>query len=268
MRKAPIEDDSSRSLGARRRLHIPNPFSQFQLCTLLANNWTDVEKHCASSPLSVSVPVADSSGLRALKARIDGSELALSRARVRSAAKFLLRTDIVRFYGSLYTHSVPWSWQGKAAAKATRRGGFANDLDTELRNLQDGQTLGIPVGPDTSFVVAEIVATAIDRELAQHRFVGFRFMDDYEFGFSTRVAAEAALAVIEDVLAGYELAVNPRKTTIDQLPVELDRPWVDEFRTTGLGFLQSSSALIGYFNRAFELKQRFPNDPVLAYAVA
>jgi len=103
--------------------------------------------------------------------------------------------------------------------------------------------------------------------LAQHGLNGFRFMDDYEFGFSTRTAAEAALAVIEEVLAEYELAVNPRKTTVDQLPIPLDRPWVEEFRSDVVGF-DTTSALIGYFNRAFELKQRFPGDPVLAYAVA
>src|SRR5262249_48950299 len=32
--------------------------------------------------------------------------------------------------------------------------------------------------------------------------------------------------------------------------------------------VRSVSGLVRYFNRAFDLKQRFPHDPVLAYAVA
>lgn len=106
---------------------------------------------------------------------------------------------------------MPWAIHGKAAAKASRRGGFANGSDEALRNLRDGQTLGIPVGPDTSFVVSEVIATAIDHELAAKKLHGFRFMDDYEFGFSTRASAEIALATIEEVLSGYEFRFEHEK---------------------------------------------------------
>jgi hypothetical protein len=59
-----------------------------------------------------------------------------------------------------------------------------------------------------------------------------------------------------------------RKTTIDQLPVELDRPWIDELRDSQALLVKSTKGVVRYFNRAFELKQRFPHDPVWAYAVA
>jgi hypothetical protein len=253
--------------GSRRRLHIPNPLSQFSVTKILVDNWKEVDRHCEKADFSVSRPLPDLTGRRALKPAVEGSDLALARVRVRSGARFILRADIARFYGSLYTHSLPWALNGKLAAKASRRGGFANDLDEALRNCQDGQTLGIPVGPDTSFVVSEIVASSIDNELIAKGLHGFRFVDDYEFAFNTRAAAEIALATIEEILANYELALNLRKTTIDQLPIELERPWIDELRHTPIA-LFDQPGLLRYFNRAFELKQRYPHDPVIAYSVA
>lgn len=152
-----------------------------------------------------------------------------------------------------------------------RRGGFANDLDTLLRNLQDGQTLGIPISPDSSLAVAEILACAVDKEI-HHRagLMGFRFMDDYEFGFTSRSAAEAALAEIELALAEFELGVNPRKTSIDELPIALDRGWATNLNT--FRFSKPNDVrreeLIRYFDLAFEFKVRYPTETVLAYAIA
>lgn len=254
--------------GARRRLHIPNPFAYARLCALLVDNWNVVNAHCNASPLAVSSPTDDPMLLRAVRPKCEGQELAFERARVRANSRFILRTDITRFFGSIYTHSVPWALVGKAVAKTNRFGGFANELDKHLRELQDGQTLGIPVGPDASFIVAEIVATAVDHLLWRAGLRGFRFMDDYEFGFSSRSDAEAALPIIEEGLATFELALNGRKTSIDQLPVELDRPWIAEIQSLPLELLFSRPTIVRFFNRVFELKAAFPHDPVLAYAVS
>ncbi len=256
--------------GQRRRLQIPNPFSYYKVCNLLEKNWSVIEKHFKLSPYSMSLPTTDPSGLRAAKPQLDGSELGVKRAKVRSSARFLLRTDISRFYSSIYTHSIPWALEGKAIAKKSRKGGFANHLDEALRDLQDGQTLGIPIGPDASLVIAEIIACAIDMQIANRGLEGMRFMDDYEFGFTSRSAAEAGLVFLEETLADFELAVNQSKTSIEQLPVELDRGWNNEIKSYSLGDTGDVSAqeLINYFNRVFELKTKYPADAVLAYAVA
>jgi hypothetical protein len=76
--------------------------------------------------------------------------------------------------------------------------------------------------------------------------------------------------VLEEILADFELAINQGKTSIDQLPVELDRGWINEIKnyplpTTGE---VGSQDLINYFNRVFELKAKYAADAVLAYAVA
>jgi hypothetical protein len=256
--------------GRRRRLHIPNPFGYYRLCRLLDGGWERLEKQFSKSQYSVSIPVPDATGFRALVPRVDGGELSIERARVRSAARFILRTDISRFYSSIYTHSIPWALEGKTVAKSKRIGGLANDLDAAYRELQDGQTFGIPIGPDASLVTAEVIACAVDKELKDRGFVGMRFMDDYELGFDSRSAAEAALADLEEVLSEFELAINPRKTSIDQLPVELDRQWNADIKAYPFSEDRAitSTELVSYFNRVFQLKSQYSSDAVLAYAVA
>jgi hypothetical protein len=133
--------------GQRRRLHLPTPFNYAHLTRLITDNWTRLEKHFAKSTLSVSTPILDSSEMRAVKSKREGLELAKYRANVRTGGRFILRTDIARFYGSIYTHSIPWALEGKTKAKTFRHGGFANNLDLAVREMQDGQTLGIPTGP-------------------------------------------------------------------------------------------------------------------------
>jgi len=264
----PATHNLARPGGNRRKLHIPNPFNYLRVAELIADNWSLLSERFGASTLSVSTPTVDPAGLRALRPRLDGNDLVMCRARVRSRSRFVLRADVARFYSTIYTHAVPWALDGKKVAKYTRKGGFANDLDEALRNLQDGQTLGIPVGPDASLVVAEIVASAADVILVDKGLRGFRFMDDYEFGFATRAQAEAGLAVLEDTLSIYELGLNQLKTTIDALPIDLDRPWVAKIRSYSADTPWRRSDLVTFFNLAFELKHRFMADPVLAYAVA
>jgi hypothetical protein len=207
--------------------------------------------------------------MRAVKSKRDGLELAKHRAKVRTGGRFILKTDIARFYGSIYTHSIPWALEGKTKAKTFRYGGFANNLDLAIREMQDGQTLGIPTGPDASFILSEIIATAVDQKLQQAGISGMRYIDDYELIFPSRSAAEAGLAKLEQFLWDFELAINLRKTSIEELPVDLDRRWTSELRQYPFRDVEvSAEELIDYFGRAFALKAQNPHDPVLAYAVA
>ena len=47
-------------------------------------------------------------------------------------------------------------------------------------------------------------------------------MDDYELAFETRSDAEQALAVLEEALAEFELELNSLKSSIQELPVEIE----------------------------------------------
>jgi hypothetical protein len=199
-------------------------------------------------------------------------ERALQRARIRSTARYTLHADISRFYHSIYTHSIPWALHSKTVAKADRSSGLlGNNLDRLVQKAQDGQTMGIPIGPDTSLLIAEIILGAVDSELADIRLLnGFRYIDDYEFGFVTLADAENAIAALQNVLNGYELALNPRKTKIQNLPLPTEHPGISEirvfnFRSSAVG---QQSDLIRFFDRAFTYAQESPEECIIRYAVS
>jgi hypothetical protein len=252
----------------RRRLSIPHPHNYYLLCNELVNNWSTVDAHLQKSAITLTRPVADPNQQRGVVPTNDGGELPGKRAAFRATATHLVRTDISRWYHSIYTHSIPWALDGKAAAKQTRHGGLGNTLDFFIRNAQDQQTLGIPVGPDASFIISEIIGTAIDEGLSARGLRGFRFMDDFEFSAASLAEAEQALPIIEQVLQDFELATNPAKTSVEQLPRPLDREWSMALRSYELPTQPSAGELIKYFDDAFSLRERFPTETVLGYALS
>lgn len=201
------------------------------------------------------------------------------RTRHRLGAKYLLKTDIRNFYHSIYTHSIPWALHGKQISKAKRMPGdlIGNRLDLFARNCRDGQTSGIPIGPDTSFLLSEILLSTVDKiivdklkETFGYEPKGFRYMDDYELCFSNLPEAEIALNHIESTLSQFELGLNPAKTVIKKLPTSLEDNWARDLRT--FEFRKNRKAqrndVISYFSRAFDLAEENPGSSVLRYAIA
>ncbi len=257
----------------RRRLSIPNPVLHFQLCNVIEAHWPSISTHVIASSLSRSVPVIGPPSGRAFIPSQSHSELVLQRARSRATGRFLLKTDVSRFYHSIYTHSIPWALHSKVAAKANRTPAlYGNQLDKRLRQSQDEQTLGIPVGPDTSLIVAEIILSSIDQELLRRipALNGFRHVDDYELCFLSRSEAETTVAALEELLADYELSLNPQKTEIVELPLPLEAPWAAELRTHKVRSASKAQATdINFlFDRAFTLARGYPNASVLSYAIS
>ncbi len=255
----------------RRRLSIPNPVSQFVIAVEIIKHWKDLQPAIGGTALSATAPVFASTGRAITSFRPQSQRRALA-LRTRQNMRYVLKTDISRFYHSIYAHSIPWAIHTKPTAKANRSPSLlGNRLDIAIRSGQDGQTVGIPIGPDTSLVVAEVLMQACDNALL-HKLPalrGHRFIDDYELGFRTRNEAEDAYHLLEQVLSGLELALNPRKTEVVELPCPLDGTWSGDlgtfaFRTTDAG---QASDLYRYFSRAFELAQAHRDSAVLQYAI-
>ena len=100
----------------------------------------------------------------------------------------------------------------KVFAKANRGFNyFGNALDLLLRNCQDGQTNGIPVGPDTSLVIAELLLADVDRILHSKRIKGIRYMDDYELIFSSEKQALEARSQLQEALLNLEIGIEDHK---------------------------------------------------------
>ena len=219
------------------------------------------------SSLSTPRPSAD----RAAEATNDLGKLPQHRAQRSVGARYLLRTDIARYYPSIYTHSIPWALHGKTAARSDKKYKLVgNRLDLWLRETQDKQTGGIPIGPDTSFLVGEIVGTALDLELQSQipSLRGTRYVDDYHLYFSTMADAEKALATLHEVARKFELEMNDPKTEVVALPETLEPLWKRELRSLAIrdnGQPQATD-LSTLWDRAFEHAHAFPADSVLTYA--
>jgi hypothetical protein len=196
----------------RRRLALINPILQFNLCRELESRWPAISAEIKTGSLGgITETALGGSGRAVISSTVD--KFTSLRAANRATARFLLKTDISRFYHSIYTHSIAWAAHGKTVAKAERhsKGHYGNVLDKLVRKCQDDQTLGLPIGPDTSFILSEFVLAAAEKKFTEKikRLNGFRHVDDYELCFETRSDAEQGLAALQESLTEFELALNP-----------------------------------------------------------
>jgi Reverse transcriptase (RNA-dependent DNA polymerase) len=254
----------------RRPLSLCNPISQFRLCEELISNWPSLTPFIGGTAFSATAPVFKPAG-RAIDGVSSQRDRPTRMQNTRLGNRFVLQTDISRFYGSIYTHSIPWALHTKRAAKANHSTRLlGNKIDHLVRMGQDQQTVGIPIGPDTSLVIAELIMQRCDQELLRRipNLRGHRFIDDYELGFQTRTEAEDAFHLLESCLSDFELALNPKKTMVVELPLPLEATWAAEglnMRSTRSG---QATDITRYFSRAYSMHSQYPNDAVLQFAIA
>ena len=239
------------------------------LCLAVADHWDSLEPICKESSVSLSRPV--SSPKRALAAEYSRRVEGIRRSQVSVGARVMLKTDIATFYPSIYTHAIPWAIHGKNAARSSEtKGLYGNDLDKWLRETQDRQTRGVPIGPDTSFLLSEVIASRMDSELEQRlgvRLRGVRYIDDYHLYFSGRADAEKALAVLHTVTQSFELQLNGLKTDILEVPEPIEPAWKTDLRLIRILSDKRATGIKAFFDRAFDWAAQFPSDSVLTYAV-
>jgi hypothetical protein len=251
----------------RRELAIVNPVSYWRLARELSMMWPTLVAAAEASPISVTKPV-DALPRNLLR----GRNLPSVRAKARSTGKFVLHADISNFYGSIYTHTIPWAIHGKSEARAALKKGAelpGDKLDKLCRAMQDGQSVGLPVGPDSSLLLAEIILAKIDTIVLDATGTkGLRFLDDYELVFDSESQAIDIRTKLQSVLADFRLTLNPVKTAIQKLPVGLDDGWSRElWRMIARKSPLHRAVIIDYFNRAFELAQSRPTAGVLKFAL-
>lgn len=253
----------------RRILSIPNPINYTLLARVISSDWQQLLQHCNKSKISMSKPVQTDGKIGHFK---DFSDLPKIRAVNRVGRRYALKADINAFYPSVYTHSIPWVLHTKKVAKTQRKyeQSLGNKIDTLIRNAQDQQTKGIPIGPYTSLIVAESILAIVDQELEKEfPNCGFRYIDDYELCFWSLADAEAALFKLQELLTHFELQLNPNKTKIIELPCRVEPKWVAELRV--FEFRPSSRSqhtdLIHFFDCAFELWSHNQEEAVLNYAL-
>lgn len=262
----------------RRELAIVNPIAQYHVAKLIADDWQKIRKHLTSCSFGVEEVEINFDRDRAVPTP-DFRLVSLRHSEISAIHNHALVADISRFYGTLYTHAIPWGLHGKAWAKANLNNtavyapSLGARLDKAIRKGQDNQTIGIPVGPDTSRIIAEIVAVSIDArvqaelQLAAESIV--RNVDDWYIGFDNAGQAEEAIAVLAAAARDYELEIHPEKTKVVNSATEVQAVWPTALRQSPISseFSEQSKTIDHYFAQAFHYAAEYKRSNVLRYAV-
>lgn len=264
---------------ARRKLALVNPVNQLQVSAIISENWKDLRKHLKASEVSEFNPkILIQNKVRAIPTvNFDF----VKRKTTKLLAKYgrYVKTDVTRFYGSIYTHSIPWAVLGKVHSKSSHNSvafkvSYPNKLDKAVSASQEGQTIGIPIGPDTSRIISELIAVKIE-ELASQNIKGFdkralRYVDDFIVGLEEGESSKEVLSNLTIALNEYELELNALKTGTFGLGKTHTPEWIHYIRTFNL----SSSSLVrqredmdSFFEQSLYLAEENQTENVLLFAL-
>lgn len=258
---------------SRRIINVPNPLHQSKLSKTIADRWIEIEEIFKKSTISSSSPIKDPKNKRALITRQNFGEFKRRRLNESFDNLYEVKTDVSRFYGTIYTHSIPWLVHTKPVAKASRTDMtmLGNALDKDLRSLNSGQTVGIPIGPDTSLIIAEIITCLMDEHIQSKlkNVKSFRFIDDYFLYCDSYAEAEKAFKFIQSLLTEYQLDINEEKTKISKAPFAFDSRWSIELGS--FTFRKTAQSQLTDIERFVSLSlihsNESPKDSVLLYSI-
>ena len=152
---------------------------------------------------------------------------------------------------------------------------FFNKIDEIIRNGQDGQTIGIPVGTDSSRVLAEIISIAIDKEFSKRnpKINFIRHVDDIWFGAKSEDEAEQILSSYRLCLRQFELDINDLKTNIKPFSKLGSDVWPHRLK----GYIENIKnkknddrkieAFIQYYSYAFSEANSQQDEGIIKYAI-
>jgi Reverse transcriptase (RNA-dependent DNA polymerase) len=227
---------------SRRFLCIPNPKHFIDLSKKIVDNWQEFKTIFDLSEYSQSLPRPETNPIKRSVSTLSKSVSDFREHRISTSLSKLIeiRVDISKFYPTIYTHSITWAFLGKEKAKSYYKQKndlatliaandhdaimyeLADDIDTSVRNCQECQSIGIPIGPDTSHIVSELIACRIDsilqNEFSNIKLKGCRYYDDYYLYVSTRDEADRVLKGLQRILNDFQLEINESKVRIKEFP--------------------------------------------------
>jgi len=262
---------------ARRRFAIINPINHFKVSFLIADEWVEIKTFLKKSKVSEFKPIFDLEGNRTFFG-IDFGLIERKTIELLSKYRSCLKTDISRYYHTIYTHSIPWALYGKEYSKRNLSApkflaSLGNRLDKVVRQSQQNQTIGIPVGPDTSRVIGEIIGVALEEIISQglQEFSSraLRYVDDISIGYDERDSIELLLASITKAFSHFELDINLEKTTVVGVGESLAPEWLSPLRSFRISRAENrqQADVEHYFKSALFYSDANPKDRVLVYAI-
>jgi hypothetical protein len=259
----------ARSGSDQRDLRIPNPGSFAKLTFLTAKHFSRLLKKVGRSKFARSRPRYVANRDRAIEPLFKPANLARERMAIRAGASFILKADISQFYPSLYTHAVGWAVDPKLRNRKNwnNLNFLGRKLDQALMDVDGKSSQGIPIGNDISFLLAEVVLAQVDRATRFLKNRSYRWFDDFEIAFDSRVEAENGLKVLRRELDKFRLRLNPAKTRIEALPQPSQEDWREILYQTAKVKFDNPHDMVKYFDTAFRLREKFPDSSVLSYTL-
>jgi len=215
----------SRPNKSPRKLEIPNPIPYIILAKHINDMWSKIEEGITIKKHERRISQIT------IKDKPDGSKRLVSKAgnyrdgsindkvyAIKSERRYQVKVDIVNFYKSIYTHSISWAAYGRQDAFKKRNN--PNDdfdkWDKYTRQLQMKESIGLPIGPDTSSIFSEYILSSIDKELKSD-FDYERYIDDYRVYCKSQEEAEKFVLLIDKKLQDFRLSINNSKTIIEKI---------------------------------------------------
>ncbi|MFG6501545.1 RNA-directed DNA polymerase [Sulfitobacter sp. 1A15106] len=261
----------------RRNLHITHPIPQALLVSEISKNWKAIQKWLSRQAFSIDEIHISKDYDRAIK-DINFRAHREKSFYLEAISDWLVKTDITRFYPSIYTHSIPWAAYGKERVKSSMdyyKGSFADRIDVLVRACNRNQTIGIPIGPETSRIIAEVISSRIDmdfqaRELELPEHSVDRLQDDWNVGTKTLEQAEDVITCISSIYRTYGLEINGSKTSIEHIIASKRKTWLSEI---GSFLSHHNGALHGarlreFITMSLRLQSEHQSEPVVSYALS
>lgn len=231
----------------KRKLSLPHPLSQLELCDLYEKYSDYIVYLCTKSNFSLRYPSSISSKFYkkcCLSEKEDDDELLTASnyfkysdygllykfydspkfLKLEKKYVFLRKLDISNCFSSIYTHSISWAVKTKEVAKnQIHSSNFEQNFDNFMQHVNYNETAGIVIGPEFSRIFAEIIFQCIDlkveKKLASDDYKLklykdyeiYRYVDDM-FVFSNKSENLVLIEkVIQEELEPFRLYLNDDK---------------------------------------------------------
>jgi hypothetical protein len=217
------------------------------LSRIIAENRTEIVSAINRSKLTLYNTNLDAARDR-LFVGVDYKARDVRKAEILAKYPVILMTDIANFFHTIYSHSLPWAVlgkqnvkdvleaSGKKAEKKALEQHWSNQIDRAIQRGNSRETFGIPVGPDTSRMIAEILLSGIHTNQSLESILqdrdGYRLVDDFFIGFDDEVEARRCRDTLRRTLWDYNLHFNETKTGIKRSSAFFDDSWkyeIDSF---------------------------------------
>lgn len=275
-----IYHESIRNINTPRPLGIPNPAAYQQLCKYISEIWTQLQQYFEEETKGQNHLISrthirkmkDSDSLFSMNYKnwkVDGTpepDLLLG-------ARYLVHADVSNCFPSIYTHAFSWALVGKDVAKQNQADNsqWYNILDFYTRNVKFGETHGLLIGPHASNLLSEIIMVKIDKTLYDRGWRYIRNIDDYTCYVSSYEDGQLFITELSEQLRAYDLSLNHKKTSIDELPTASVEQWVRKINTfTAFDTKEKMNfkEVRAYLDMAIELMQEnSDNAAILNYAM-